>query len=145
MLNLCSEAFHIGEQPKKVLVGRNFRQRERLGLQLEHLLGLIVPSRHLPHLLQGVLLSLLPIHPVSLHRQINRVFKFLLEGNKFTLQVSALNTVRIVSVLTTMIIFGGHWPSATLTFNGQRQSADQEEHDSAGQIILAGRGNAGPR
>src|SRR5207245_5798165 len=70
-----------------------------------HLSNPVPPSRQLSHLSQNILLGLLPVHPSRIHRSLDQFLELLLKRQKFPVDILAVDPVRVVRVLTS-VLFG---------------------------------------
>ena len=85
------------------------------------LFNLILPSWHLGHLGQGCLLRFFPAHPSTLDRRVDKILKLSLKRRELTIQIGAVDTIRVVRVLCPMLLPRPHGHAATLTLNRGRQ------------------------
>jgi hypothetical protein len=98
-----------------------------------HIANLILPRRPFTHLFKRPLLSLLLVHPPSLHRRNHKILIDLLKRQQLTLHISTVNTIRIIRILSTMIHIRAHRPATALTLSRKRQPRPL---DQTGSISL---------
>ncbi len=108
-----SKAEPIGGKPRPGLYPQK-KTLSSLSARL-HLRNPTPPSGQLSHLLQNILLRLLAIHPSRIHRRLHHILKLLLKRQQLPLHISAMNTVRVIRVLSAMLLVGRHGHSTALT------------------------------
>src|SRR5437870_9995801 len=94
-------------------------------LALEHLVNPVLPGRPTTHLLQGILLRLLLVHPSSLHSRRDHAIIHLLKRQQLTLQIGTMNAIGIVEILSPMLLARSQRPTATLTLHRKRHRLTQ--------------------
>src|SRR2546425_424591 len=93
-----------------------------------HLSNPVPPSRQLSHLSQNILLGLLPVHPSRIHRSLDQFLELLLKRQKFPVDIRAVDTVRVVRVLSSVLFVRFHRHSTALTARSQRHNSNSNKH-----------------